>query len=43
MSAYHEVGILSTWHLVIEDTRVGSPDVGLKAAVQHTNLTPVQV
>lgn len=40
---YHEVSVLSSGHFVVKDTRVGSADVGLEAAVEHADLTPVKV
>ena len=39
----HEVRVLSSRHLVIEDSRVGGPDVGLEAAVEGANGRPVEV
>lgn len=42
-STHHEVGILSSRHLVVEDTGIGCTNVGLETAVEHADLTPVQV
>lgn len=41
--SYHEICVLSSWHLMIEDTRVRCTDISLEAAVKHANLTPVRV
>lgn len=38
-----QVGVLTTRHLVVEDTRVGSTNVGLEALVKLSNLGPVLV
>lgn len=40
---YHQVRVLSTRHLVVEDTRVGRADIRLETSVQHANLRPVHV
>lgn len=38
-----QVGVLTTGHLVVKDTRVGSADVGLEALVELPDLSPVLV
>ena len=42
-ATYHEVGVLTTGHLMVEHTRVGRTDVRLEALVQDTDLAPVEV
>lgn len=41
--AHLEVGVLSSGHLMVEDTRVGRSDVGLEALVELSDLGPVLV
>jgi hypothetical protein len=38
-----QIGVLSTRHLVVKDTRVRSADIGLEALVKHSDLGPVRV
>ena len=42
-ASYHEVGVLPTGHLMLEYTRIGSPNVCLEASVQLANLGPVEI
>lgn len=39
----HQISVLSTWHLVIEDTGVRCSDICFKAAVKDSDLGPVQI
>lgn len=38
-----QVGVLSTGHFVVKDTRVGSSDIRFKGSVEDSNLGPVLV
>lgn len=38
-----QVGVLSTGHLVVKDTRIGGSDVGLEGGVEDSDLRPVGV
>lgn len=42
-ATYHQVSVLSSRHLVVEDTGIGRADVGLETAVEKADLGPVEV
>ena len=42
-ATYHEVGVLTTGHLMREHRGIGSLDVGIEALVEDTELRPVQI
>jgi len=43
VNAHHEISILPTWHLMVKDTGVRCPNIGLEATVQYANLGPVRI
>ena len=41
--AHHKIGVLSSRHLVVKYAGIRGADVGLKAAVEHADLAPIQI